>query len=628
LTNDLGVVAATFTENDVVSEFNWKPFEGLVGAANEIRGSFVDPSPASLYQLAEYKPVRVAPLDGIERQETVDYSMVQSRSQATRLSKTRLQRALYAGFFRATFQITAWQVQKGDIVRLIFAPLGLDKLFRVAEMEHRPDGLVPMTLREEDANIYAWSQEEGPPVVYPAPSGFDREMDPWYLLSVGEMGGAPPDANLLQDDTFGRGWTINQTDGDQRLRADVADARFPFPSYRPWALEMPLTPHPGPATYQSIPNIVPGRMYYLRSRVAKSADASGPDGNFTQYMRFFGPTNNYLGGINLVWTFSSLPHGGDYQARTVSMIAPAGTTEIRTGSDMNGSVTNGGSLRWEMPAVMDKEPGADITAGIGYGPPDLLFRYNADGTAQAGQFPRDVAWKLFSPTGVLTNGVGWSWSVKNGKVNGKTLANGEQPFSYGGNGVGVLTFASVEVSGEIFVNAVHAGKVYSLTVPVARDIAAPPQGGVTGGGGTTGTASSSKSSGFSSHSSSSFVETGRTELTVPTGQTGYTASFTTDHEPDPGSNGNWTVGAKLQVESPFDSGVWTDILAEVTGPSSVQVEQQSGTPDLINLESAALTGTVTVAASAGTNIRVRQVARTQSASKTHYVYGQLALTSP
>lgn len=154
--NDLASVAAAFTTADVLGAFKWNPVVPLEQNMNIVRGTYTDPSNVSLYQQVDYPQVAVASADGIDRIDTFNQPMVESPGQAQRLANLRRLRRVYGGAFEADFQATAWAVQKNSVVSLTFAPLGfVNKLFRVAEMELRVDGVVPLILREENAAIYA-----------------------------------------------------------------------------------------------------------------------------------------------------------------------------------------------------------------------------------------------------------------------------------------------------------------------------------------------------------------------------------------------------------------------------------------------------------------------------------------
>ncbi len=179
LRNDLGSPVADLTEADVMSGFTWLQTPPIDQTFNVIRGQFVDPSDASLYQPIDYPDVVLASPDGIERSKPMNFAMVQSASQAQRLAKTYLQRAQYPGTFSADFLASAWRCQVGSVVRLTFPALAFsNKLFRVTEHSIQLDGRCPMVLREENAAIYAWSASEAPAVTAAAPISYNPLNDP------------------------------------------------------------------------------------------------------------------------------------------------------------------------------------------------------------------------------------------------------------------------------------------------------------------------------------------------------------------------------------------------------------------------------------------------------------------
>jgi hypothetical protein len=167
--NDLADDPIDLSDADILNAFEWQPDLPLDQSANIVRGLYTDPSDASLYQPIDYPAVSYDSPDGIDRIDTFNVPMVQSAGQAQRLAAMRIGRDLYgAGTFKADFQATAWRLQKNSIVRLTFAPLGfVNKLFRVAEMDLRTDGVVPLTLREESPSIY------DPPPLFPAIDPYD-----------------------------------------------------------------------------------------------------------------------------------------------------------------------------------------------------------------------------------------------------------------------------------------------------------------------------------------------------------------------------------------------------------------------------------------------------------------------
>lgn len=188
LHNDLGAPQIGLTADDVLDSFKWTQTPPLTDSFNVIRGSYTDPSTSSLYQQVDYPEVRIDSPDGIDRVQTVNLPMVQSASQAQRLVKQRLQRALYGGMFEAVFQVTAWRYRKGDVVPLTFPALGWsNKLFRVVSMTVQVDGTVPMTLREEHPDIYLWDGSDAPAVQGAAPTTYNHLTNPIIVAVEGAL---------------------------------------------------------------------------------------------------------------------------------------------------------------------------------------------------------------------------------------------------------------------------------------------------------------------------------------------------------------------------------------------------------------------------------------------------------
>lgn len=153
--NDLALPAADFSDGDIIDAFVWEPQPALDQTFNIVRGVYTDPSDDGLYQQVDYPEQSIDSPDGIDRIDTFNLPMVQSSSQAQRLAALRLARQAFAGTFQAEFQATAWKVAKNNVIRLTFGQTGfVQKLFRVAEMDIRQDGTVPLLLREEDPDIY------------------------------------------------------------------------------------------------------------------------------------------------------------------------------------------------------------------------------------------------------------------------------------------------------------------------------------------------------------------------------------------------------------------------------------------------------------------------------------------
>lgn len=175
--NDLADPGPAFTDDDMIEGFRWVQTPSLADSFNIVRGSYTDPRDQSLYQLVDAPQVEIDSPDGIDRYDTFDLAFVQSPSQWQRLAKQRLQRQLYGGEFTTVFNARGWLIRKNMVITLSFERLGwTDKLFRVAEMEHRVDGTCPVMLREENAQIYAWDEEESPAVEPVEPTTYDFSL--------------------------------------------------------------------------------------------------------------------------------------------------------------------------------------------------------------------------------------------------------------------------------------------------------------------------------------------------------------------------------------------------------------------------------------------------------------------
>lgn len=201
--NDLAVPVADFSEADIEGQCVWQQTQPLHESFNVVRGEYIDPSDRSLYQPAPYTEAAVPSPDGLERTHPCSFELVQSKSQAERLAKQRLQRQLYGGTFSATFLASGWKVQKNSIVRLTLRTRGWEnKLFRVAETAVQLDGRVPMVLREEHPDIYAWDSEEGPEVQIAEPTVYlpGEAPIPQFLGTIeeGATVGAP-DGTVVGD---------------------------------------------------------------------------------------------------------------------------------------------------------------------------------------------------------------------------------------------------------------------------------------------------------------------------------------------------------------------------------------------------------------------------------------------
>lgn len=182
--NDLASPVLEFSDDDIIGDFTWNQTRGLDESFNAIHGKYTDPSNNSLYQAVEYPVQSLTSVDGIERMQTFDLPFVQEGRRAQRIAKQVLQRAQYKGIFSATFNMKALGCEVGNCIWIDFEPLGwANKPFRVISQGISNSGLVPMTLIEENAAIYAWDADESALVTPVAPTVYDSANSP-YILGI------------------------------------------------------------------------------------------------------------------------------------------------------------------------------------------------------------------------------------------------------------------------------------------------------------------------------------------------------------------------------------------------------------------------------------------------------------
>ncbi|BBC72927.1 conserved hypothetical protein [Altererythrobacter sp. B11] len=216
--NDLAAAASDegLNDDDVIGAFTWNPDPSIEGTPTVVRGKYTDPSTASLYQLIPYPEVALA--SGTEGPfgEVVlplDLGAVESPSQAQRIAKQALQRRQYDRTFTASFDIRAWKYRVGKVVPFTFAPLGFNRrLFRVIEQVPGDARSCQMTLREENAAIYAWDADDRAPVQAAEPIVYDSRNNP-IILAIGEAAETALWGNVTGDGRPEDGATVGAPNG-------------------------------------------------------------------------------------------------------------------------------------------------------------------------------------------------------------------------------------------------------------------------------------------------------------------------------------------------------------------------------------------------------------------------------
>jgi hypothetical protein len=180
--NDLALPVADFDDDDILGDFIWTPTTPIEESFNIVRGGYTDASNQSLYQMVDYPQQEFTSPDGIDRIDTFNLPIVQSAGQAQRLAGLRLRRNVLGGTFVCELNVRGWLIEKNSVIRLTFLQRGwVNKLFRVAAIDIRQDGIVPVTLREEDPDLY---DDAGllSPISALEPTPFDYRLDPAYQV--------------------------------------------------------------------------------------------------------------------------------------------------------------------------------------------------------------------------------------------------------------------------------------------------------------------------------------------------------------------------------------------------------------------------------------------------------------
>lgn len=225
--NDLaeGAIDDGLNEDDVIGDFTFDPDPSLEATPNIVRGRYVDPSPASLYQLIDYPEIRIPSIDGIDRVFPLDLGVVESPSQAQRIGKQVLQRKQLTRSFKAPFDERAWRWPVGSVVPFTFAPLGfVRQLCRVASQDICDEGpnrgACIMELSLEYQEIYAWDGSDKAPVRAIAAPSYNPALDP---LAQAINQAVTPIEQLLIASSYTVGATISAADASGSATATISD---------------------------------------------------------------------------------------------------------------------------------------------------------------------------------------------------------------------------------------------------------------------------------------------------------------------------------------------------------------------------------------------------------------------
>jgi len=174
--NDL-ISQGTITNDNILrdSGVTFSPTGGLADLYNTARGRFVDAE--TIYQPATYPEVTESAAiaeDGRERLMERDFSIVQDQSIAERVAREMVRRSRFSANWTLALGPEGLLYQPFDVVTLNCDETDFqDQLVRITSMEYSPDGIVVLTLLEEDASIYDITIPLGTPVTQLSPDSYD-----------------------------------------------------------------------------------------------------------------------------------------------------------------------------------------------------------------------------------------------------------------------------------------------------------------------------------------------------------------------------------------------------------------------------------------------------------------------
>lgn len=262
------------------------------------------------------------------------------------------------------------------------------------------------------------------------------------------------------------------------------------------------------------------------------------------------------------------------------------------------------------------EAGAELTAVV-EGPPTASFAHSSTGTAEAGQFPRTLVYKLLVGGAEVTSGVTWTYLVRSGTVNGFALADGAQSMASGG-----LTVSSLSTNNAVVeVYATYNGVARFTSLTLTKTFAAPES---SSGGGST----EAQTSGFTTVTTTGFtVISNVLDTTLPAGKTQINVSVSLGIVPNVASPAGLN-NLEFKVQRNIAS-VWTDI-GSVQNSSPDPAVTEDGV-DFVGSDGTASFTINDTGLAASSSYQHRVVARYSSGSSTHqpfYFYGTIQTIIP
>jgi hypothetical protein len=204
--------AVSFSEADLVAGVSMSTRVSARDRANAVRGSFA--SDATNWQpdnWPSYKSSAYLTADGgssFEKWIDLDLPGTTSASTCQRIGKIELERMRREISCRITTNLKGLQVRCGDTIRLSFSAYGwINKTFEVVEWKFSPQQqgesvalVVEMSLRETDANVFAWTSAEETPLPAAVTTNLPDARDvaaPTSVSCVSATDGLQPDGAVV-----------------------------------------------------------------------------------------------------------------------------------------------------------------------------------------------------------------------------------------------------------------------------------------------------------------------------------------------------------------------------------------------------------------------------------------------
>ena len=285
---------------------------------------------------------------------------------------------------------------------------------------------------------------------------------------------------------------------------------------------------------------------------ATAGDLSYSDGSSIEFLRPAAPGSqpNSLIGVT-AGTLNGIGAGDG---------TPVDNTNITISAD--GTIVGGGGGQVTIGGLgFTGETDADKTVLSPEGPRSEEFHYAADGTAEAGELPRNLVYTLSLLDGVITSGLVWTYRVKSGSVNGNEP--GATEYAMSGAGAGTFTVNSLEAESAIVeIKANQSGKIAVAEVTLTKKFAAPNNTG------EVDLNQASQGSGFTIFNTGSFSAiTAPLRVTALSSEAKMTAVLSARPVDVPfSSSETFTTEAKVQMR--INGGAWADVGAVDTAGSS------------------------------------------------------------